>query len=299
MSNKFSLKIFDLFWLGDEKDYHEDFCLHGRVQAIIGDEILDDGLNDDLDEWTVSAGAFRMLQSIYSDHYSGKEEHLLPCCGHFMFINDKMDELAILGCPNGIDWNIKHIGNDVVLKSAKGTMVTLPLEEYKGVKLGTMPRRTLHKDTKISLPWHFFLTGNALVKRSTLIEAGMFDENFTGYGHEDIELGYRIKKMGVPILYNYKAVNYHWHFVEFEEQLSKMHLAGVSTVRFYNKYKDWHIKTILGMTPFSLFFYGLFSQNGSVVKFCRKRKDSSRLCKDIILQRSYVDGIKSAMRDNG
>ena len=133
MSNKFSLKIFDLFWLGDEKDYHEDFCLHGRVQAIIGDEILDDGLNDDLDEWTVSAGAFRMLQSIYSDHYSGKEEHLLPCCGHFMFINDKMDELAILGCPNGIDWNIKHIGNDVVLKSAKGTMVTLPLEEYKGV----------------------------------------------------------------------------------------------------------------------------------------------------------------------
>lgn len=171
------------------------------------------------------------------------------------------------------------------------------IEEYEGVKAGSMKRRTLHKDTKERLPWYFFLTGNALVKRDTLLEIGCFDENFTGYGHEDIELGYRIEKSGVPIFYNYKAVNYHWHPVGFEEQLSKMHLAGVSTVRFYNKHKDFEIKLRLGMTPASMFFYSLFSKEGSIIRFCRSRKDKSNLCKDIILQRSYIDGIKDGMRN--
>ncbi len=188
---------------------------------------------------------------------------------------EKHKECAVVGCEIQVD----------------------SLEEYEGVKSGTMPRRTLHKDVKERLQWYFFLTGNALVKRETLIKVGMFDENFTGYGHEDIELGYRLEKMGVPILYNYKAVNYHWHFVGFEEQLGKMHMAGVSTVRFYNKHRDWDIKLRLGMTPFSLFFYSLFSADGSVIKFCEQRRQSSLLCKDIILQRSYVEGIKSALKD--
>lgn len=173
------------------------------------------------------------------------------------------------------------------------------LEEYEDVRSGKRERRTLHKDSKERLFWLYFLTGNALVPREKLLEVGIFDENFIGYGHEDLELGYRLEKNGVPILYNPKAVNYHWHPVGFEEQCGKMHLAGVSTVRFFNKHRDSRIGFYLGMTPLSMFFYSLFSKNGTVVKFCRKRKDSSLLCRDIVLQRHYIDGIKEGRRKLG
>ncbi len=173
------------------------------------------------------------------------------------------------------------------------------LEERDAVKAGTAPERTLHKASKKRLPWYFFLTGNAAAPKDALIEVGMFDESFTGYGHEDIELGYRLAKAGIPIYYNHGAVNYHWHPVEFEEQCSKMRLAGISTVRFYNKHRDPEVKLRLGFTPASMLFYGSFSLDGSVMRLCRARKDKSRLCRDIVLQRNYTEGIREGLRKLG
>ena len=127
----------------------------------------------------------------------------------------------------------------------------------------------------------------------------MFDENFTGYGHEDLELGYRLEKMGVPIRYHPKAINYHWHPVEFEEQCRKMKLAGTSTVRFYNRHRDPLIRLRLGMTPLSLGIHSLISPQGWFLRFCEKRREKSRLCREIILQYNYINGIKEALRGNG
>ena len=39
----------------------------------------------------------------------------------------------------------------------------------------------------------------AVEDRDTLVEVGMFDENFTGYGHEDLELGYRLLAVRPPV----------------------------------------------------------------------------------------------------
>lgn len=166
------------------------------------------------------------------------------------------------------------------------------LDEYEKVKSGRQKRRTLHKNSKKRLPWYFFLTGNAVAPKQTLIDVGMFDENFTGYGHEDIELGYRIERSGLPIFYNPDSINYHWHPVSFQEKCEKMRLAGISTVRFFNKYKDNAIKFRLGYTPLSMLFYGSLSLEGTLIRLCEKFKDSNSLCSDIILQKHYVEGIK-------
>ncbi len=169
------------------------------------------------------------------------------------------------------------------------------LEEYENVKKGRQQRRTLHRDSRKSLSWLYFLTGNVCVSREKLLEVGIFDENFTGYGHEDLELGYRLEKAGVPILYNPEAINYHWHPVEFDEQEKKMHLAGISTVRFFRKHNDWVIRLRLGMTPLSLGIHSLLSPEGSVMRYCRKNKDRAHLCREIVLQYSYLCGIKEAL----
>jgi len=48
------------------------------------------------------------------------------------------------------------------------------------------------------------------VLRADLERVGRFDEAFTGYGHEDLELGYACSS-GISIEYAPEAVNYHWH----------------------------------------------------------------------------------------
>jgi glycosyltransferase involved in cell wall biosynthesis len=169
------------------------------------------------------------------------------------------------------------------------------LEEYERVRRDRKNWRTLHPTTRKKLSWLYFLTGNALVPRARLIEAGMFDENFTGYGHEDLELGYRLQRIGVPIHYNPQAINYHWHPVEFDEQCQKMKLAGISTVRFYNKHGDPMIRLRLGMTPLSLGIHSLISPEGWFLKWCAAHKESMHVCREIVLQYHYLCGIKEAL----
>lgn len=44
----------------------------------------------------------------------------------------------------------------------------------------------------VGAPWAFVFTHNMSVRRSTLEAIGGFDEEFDGWGHEDVELGFRL-----------------------------------------------------------------------------------------------------------
>lgn len=159
------------------------------------------------------------------------------------------------------------------------------LEEYERFRQDPQAHAR-HKPTRETLPWHYFLTGNASVHRTLLLEAGCFDEDFTGYGHEDLELGYRLKRKALTIYYASEAVNYHWHPVPFDEQCQKMFLAGRSTVRFYRKYRDPRIALIMGWNPISWLGHSLLK----AVPFLRKLAP-----REILLQYHYVSGIKAAL----
>ncbi|MGI5843409.1 MAG: glycosyltransferase family 2 protein [Candidatus Xenobium sp.] len=154
-----------------------------------------------------------------------------------------------------------------------------------------------HKPTRRFLPWHYFLTGNASVRRQTLLDVGLFDESFTGYGHEDLELGYRLLQRGLKIHYCPQAINYHWHPVPFDEQCRKMLLAGRSTVRFYRKHKDLTIPLRMGMNPLSLGIHALLPQDGVIMTWLTGLATRYRLAREIVLQHHYVTGIKEAWRE--
>ncbi|HEV2419180.1 MAG TPA: glycosyltransferase [Terriglobia bacterium] len=63
---------------------------------------------------------------------------------------------------------------------------------------------------------HFY-TGNISLKTIFLREKGMFDEDFDTYGYEDIELGFRLQKAGIRLLYNADAIGFHHKFVTFTD----------------------------------------------------------------------------------
>jgi len=170
------------------------------------------------------------------------------------------------------------------------------LEEYYEVRGKSETYRTLHPPHRKKLSWLYFLTGNASVNRQTLIDAGMFDEAFTGYGHEDLELGYRLEKKGVTIYYNKDAVNYHWHPVEYEEECKRRFLAGISTVRFYNKHRDPKIKLNLGWNPFNFFWHSILKEDSPMFQKIKEKGATSNFHKELTFQHYWVSGIKEGLK---
>lgn len=66
--------------------------------------------------------------------------------------------------------------------------------------------------------WHLFFSCNISVRRDRLVEVGMFNDEFQGWGLEDSELGYRLEQVGGSFVFNKKALAYHVHHPsEFNE----------------------------------------------------------------------------------
>ena len=169
-------------------------------------------------------------------------------------------------------------------------------DEYERLRRNPRLRRPLHPASRRRLSWLYFLTGNASVGRRDLDRVGRFDETFTGYGHEDLELGFRLEQAGISILYEPRAVNYHWHPVPFDEQKAKMELAGRSTVRFFQKHPSLEVKTRLGMTPLSLVLHGaLGAVPGALRGLEALASRGPGFSRELVYQYHYVSGIKGAL----
>jgi GT2 family glycosyltransferase len=75
--------------------------------------------------------------------------------------------------------------------------------------------------------WHHMFSCNVSVRREHLLAVGGFDGNFSGWGLEDCELGYRLRRAGLAFAYNPSAVAYQRHrevtpamFVEWRGNLA-------------------------------------------------------------------------------
>lgn len=157
-------------------------------------------------------------------------------------------------------------------------------------------RDELHPRSRKTLDWLYFLTGNASAPRAQLDRVGRFDEDFTGYGHEDLELGYRLKHAGVALEYEPRAVNYHWHPVPFDQQQGRMELAGKSTVRFYRKHPTLGVQAKLGMTPLSLALHDVVDRAPAIKGWIEKNAARPGFARTLSFQYHYLTGVKAALR---
>ncbi len=106
---------------------------------------------------------------------------------------------------------------------------------------------------KISdLSWAYFATGNVAIDKKVLRDSGLFDTSFHLYGWEDLELGERLRKMGVELVKCRHAVGYHWHpalrleqvpdLIRVERERAKMGLI------FYRKHPTLRVRLIIQFT---------------------------------------------------
>ena len=116
--------------------------------------------------------------------------------------------------------------------------------------------------------WAYFATGNVAIDKKTLEMSGLFDTAFRLYGWEDLELGERLRKMGVNLVKCPKAVGYHWHpplrieqipdLIRVERERSKMGLV------FFRKHPTIRVRFIIQFTWLHLFLWELLTLRGTV-----------------------------------
>lgn len=112
----------------------------------------------------------------------------------------------------------------------------------------------------------FFATGNVAIAKHWLLEAGKFDTGFRQYGWEDLELGVRLKNLGLRLIKCPEAVGYHWHPAFTIEQLPALvdveAQRGRMGVLFYQKHPTWQVRMMIQMTWLHVLLWGILSLGG-------------------------------------
>ncbi len=112
----------------------------------------------------------------------------------------------------------------------------------------------------------FFATGNVAIAKHWLLEAGLFDTQFTLYGWEDLELGVRLKNLGLILVKVPAAVGYHWHppfaLEQIPSLIDKEIQRGRMGVLFYKKHPTQEVRLMIQMTWLHRILWGTLSLGG-------------------------------------
>lgn len=112
----------------------------------------------------------------------------------------------------------------------------------------------------------YFATGNVAIPRHWLEKAGLFDTRFQLYGWEDLELGVRLKQLGLKLIKCPAAVGYHWHppfnLEQIPQLIDKEIQRGRMGVLFYQKHPTWDVRMMIQMTWLHRLLWGILSGGG-------------------------------------
>jgi len=159
----------------------------------------------------------------------------------------------------------------------------------------------------------FFATGNVSVEREKLIAAGLFDESFVEYGWEDLELGHRLRLLGLKRVKSLSAWSYHVQApVRLENipaLLNKEKERGHTAVLFYRKHPSFSVRMTTLITPVFFAWIKLLTpfrwpeRPGAtkLLAFFERRgcKGAFNLLLSIMRSYAYVQGLKEALGNNG
>ena len=125
-------------------------------------------------------------------------------------------------------------------------------EEYQDDHIAVLGRMTISPDVprsifatqhldaafnllknKTSLDWKAFYTCNISVKRTFLLNYGLFDEKLRY--HDDVELGERLSHHGLVIHYNPKALGHHYHYLSVRDYLQLAQHDGKQLAIWYRR----------------------------------------------------------------
>lgn len=165
---------------------------------------------------------------IFSDDDSLIEEEFVS---KHIFLHSQYDQTVVLGNRKQVYLDDKDIG------SINGSNYFRQLAKIRNIAKNDIysycTKPIIFKNNPSS-HWLCSTTGNMSIKRNFIENYGGFDENFSGWGFEDIELGYRFSKNGINFYYDENLINYHMeHARNKKDMIAEMQR---NITYFYEKY---------------------------------------------------------------
>lgn len=164
------------------------------------------------------------------------------------------------------------------------------------------------------IPGRYFVTGNCSVPRELLLQVGLFDERFSAWGGEDLDLGVRLVATGVPIYGEPRALAVHHHLRPLDDLLHNLFIYGRESIplliaKHPHLFKELNLDRSLrspdNTSRFSasyrflfrcLFLAPIYHSVRLVVKWLRRRR-LPRFLFDYLHLRQYTLGYRAFLRN--
>ncbi len=209
--------------------------------------VVDDGSTDDTISWLIAeASRFPHVRLV-------EQEHGGPAEGRNRGVENSIGEVIVFIDSDLIvtkTFLASHV--DALVQSWKRRGNRLCFTYGAVINTSNFNNPTSEKYKLSDLSWAYFATGNVAIDRKVLEKSGLFDTAFYLYGWEDLELGERLRQMGVDLVRCPQAVGYHWHpalrleqikdLIKVEQERAKMGLV------FYRKHPTVRVRFIIQFT---------------------------------------------------
>jgi len=100
---------------------------------------------------------------------------------------------------------------------------------------------------------NFFWTTNVSVPLATIRAIGGFNDSFSEYGWEDIDVGLRLRSRGVKAVFNKQALVYHWkprpRSTNVEKMIRQAQAQARTAVQLVQKHPNWRTHLATGINP--------------------------------------------------
>ena len=149
---------------------------------------------------------------------------------------DMIADGALLG--EHLDWHERHPEETVAVLGHIAWARGIPTTPFlRWLEHGAQFAYPLIQDPT-DVPYRFFYSSNISLKKGFLLKHGLFDEDFPHAALEDFELGYRLSKAGLRIIYDPKAVAYHDHLMDQMGFARRSRLAGEALCILHRKHPE-------------------------------------------------------------
>ena len=209
--------------------------------------LVDDGSSDDTVAWVEThASSLRHVRLFRQEHggaAAGRNRGVAEARGDVIVFIDS--DLVVLS-----DFLVRH--GQALEQRWRQRGDRLCFTYGAVVNTANFERPTAEPHKLSDLSFAYFATGNVAIDRQLLERAGLFDPAFRQYGWEDLELGERLRRLGVELVRCPQAVGYHWHpalsleqiprLLEVERERARMGLV------FYRKHPTRRVRFIIQYT---------------------------------------------------
>ena len=225
--------------------------------------VVDDGSTDGTPDWLRGAAErfphVRLIEQSHGGPAEGRKRGVDHAHGDvIVFIDsDLVVTDSFLSC---------HASSLVRSWEARGDRLCFTYGAVVNTANFEQPTAERHKLRDLS--WAYFATGNVAIAKEVLQRAGLFDTAFRLYGWEDLELGERLRRMGVQLIKCPAAVGYHWHpaltldqiprLIEVEGERARMGLV------FFRKHPTRRVRFIIQFTWLHRLLWELLTLGGLI-----------------------------------